>query len=132
MKNIEEIDRNMAVCTRVEDADVCWYDVRQEPFSLHGLYRPCAEGPFRRLPEKVAHATNEGVEQLALNTAGGRVRFATDSPYVAIHAEMSNVCRMEHMAFTGIFGFDLYCRRDGEECFLGTFRPPVDLEGGYE
>ena len=53
MKKIAEIDRNMAVCTRIDDADLCWYDVRQEPFSIHGLYLPCEEGPFRRLPADV-------------------------------------------------------------------------------
>jgi len=31
---------------------------------------------------------SEGVSYLNTNTAGGRVRFGTDSPYVAIHAEL--------------------------------------------
>ena len=63
-------------------------DVREKPFDLYGLYRPLDPGPFRRLPEDVAKATSPGVAGLAWNTAGGRVRFSTDSRNVAIHAVM--------------------------------------------
>ena len=128
MKTIDQLDRNMAIATRVEEPDIIWRNAGEAPFRICGLYEPQAEGPFRRMPENVAKRVSEGVAQLALNTAGGRVRFRTDSPYVAIHAEMNSVCRMDHMAFTGIFGFDLYGRKGGEEVYLGTFRPPVDLQ----
>ena len=37
MKSIEQIDRNMAVVTRIEDPDVSWHDVHDAPFSLHGF-----------------------------------------------------------------------------------------------
>ena len=132
MKNIAELDKNMAVMNRVDDPSVIWRSARENPLRLEGLYDPYAPGPYRRLPESVAAATSEGVMQLSLNTAGGRVRFKTNSPYVAIHAEMQSVCRMDHMAFTGIFGFDLYVKCEGEWIYKNTFRPPVDLEGGYE
>ena len=132
VKTIDQLDRNMAIATRVEEPDIVWRNAGEAPFRICGLYEPQAEGPFRRMPENVAKRVSEGVAQLALNTAGGRVRFRTDSPYVAIHAEMNSVCRMDHMAFTGIFGFDLYGRKGGEEVYLGTFRPPVDLQTGYE
>lgn len=132
MKDITELDKSMAVMTRVEDETVKWRSAREKPFALEGLYEPYAPGSYRRMPADVAEATSEGVASLALCTAGGRVRFKTDSPYVAIHAEMGNVCRMDHMAFTGIFGFDLYVKRDGEWVFKRTFRPPEELKGGYE
>ena len=132
MKNVAELDKNMAVMTRVDDETLVWRSAREQPFRLEGLYDPYAPGPYRRLPQDVAEATSEGVAELALCTAGGRVRFRTDSPYVAIHAEMSSVCRMDHMAFTGIFGFDLYVKHEGEWIFKNTFRPPEDLAGGYE
>ncbi|MBQ9952174.1 MAG: SGNH/GDSL hydrolase family protein [Clostridia bacterium] len=130
---IEEIDRNMAVTTRLDDPDIQWHDVHDAPFSIHGFTEPQPKGDvFRRLPEDVAKATSDGVYSLSFNTAGGRVRFVTDSPYVAIHAEMESVCRMDHMAFTGIHGFDLYARIDGQEKYVGTFRPSTTLAHGYE
>ena len=133
MKKIDELDLNMAVTTRLDDPEILWLDPHDAPFVLNGFTEPQPKGePFRRLPKEVAEATSEGVAALALNTAGGRVRFKTDSPYVAIHAEMANICRMDHMAFTGIYGFDLYQRIDGTETYIGTFRPSVAMEQGYE
>lgn len=133
MKRIEEIDLNMAVTTCLNDPEVEWLDPHDAPFVLNGFAEPQPKGePFRRLPKDVAEATNEGVASLALNTAGGRVRFKTDSPYVAVHAEMANICRMDHMAFTGIYGFDLYQHIDENEVYIGTFRPSVAMEHGFE
>ncbi len=133
MKRIDELDLNMAVTTRLDDPEILWLDPHDAPFVLNGFPELQPKGePFRRLPKEVAEATSEGVAALALNTAGGRVRFKTNSPYVAIHAEMANICRMDHMAFTGIYGFDLYQRMDDEETYIGTFRPSVGMEQGYE
>ena len=57
-----------------------FYNVRNAPFSLHGLFRPQNEGPFLRIPEAVAKQCNIHIaEGLYLNTAGGRVRFCTDA-----------------------------------------------------
>ena len=133
MKRIDEIDLNMAVTTRLPDEDILWLDVHDAPFVLNGFAAAQVPGePFRRIPKDVAENTSEGVAALALNTAGGRVRFSTDSPFVAVHAEMANICRMDHMAFTGIYGFDLYERIGDEEVYIGTFRPSVGMENGYE
>ena len=133
MKSIEQIDRNMAVVTRVENPDVLWYDVHDEPFSLHGFCMPQkADDIFRRLPEDVAMATSEGVHTLSMHTAGCRVRFKTNSPYVALHVELGELHPMDHMALTGIYGFDLYIRVDGEYFYRGTFRPSVKRERVYE
>ncbi len=132
MKTIGQLDRNMAVANRVQAPDLIWHEAREAPFCLHGLHAPEAGGPFRRMPEDVAQQVSEGVALLARNTSGARARFRTNSPYVAIHAEMASVCRMDHMAFTGILGFDLYGRKVAKDVYLGTFRPPLDLHGGYE
>ena len=125
MKTIEQIDRNMAVVTRIEDPDVEWHDVHGEPFSLHGFCMPQQAGEiFRRFPQDVAASFSEHVQLLNEYTAGGRVRFKTNSPYVALHAELGTLHPMDHMALTGIYGFDLYIRVNGEYFYRGTFAPP--------
>ena len=60
------------------------------------------DGKFRRMPEDVAKATSQGVFELHTFTSGGRVRFRTDSPYVAIHTKMPIIGRMSHDAMTGV------------------------------
>ena len=127
-------DRNLAIETSIGEADVRFYDVRQEPFAVYGLYNPRTEPDFKRMPDAVAAAVSAGVAKLARNTAGGRMRFCTDSRYVAIRAEMPLMCLMSHMAFTGSAGFDLYVDspETGMSRFWRAFRPAADAKGGFE
>ena len=46
-------------------------DVREDPFTVYGLYHYRQEPVFRRLPQSVAMQANEGVQTLHTNTAGG-------------------------------------------------------------
>lgn len=127
-------DLNLRVVAAIRKPDVKLYDVRRPPFSLYGFYRPLEESQFKRLPDEVAKATNDGVAQLYLDTAGGRVRFSTDSDYIAIRAEMPNVSKFSHMPLTGSAGFDLYIDDKESESsrYFKTFVPPLDMTDGYE
>ncbi|MBR6780379.1 MAG: hypothetical protein IKM24_05100 [Clostridia bacterium] len=123
---IEEIDRNFTVSTNIDRPDMVFFDCRQTPFSVHGVFYE--NGRFRRMPEATARTVSEGVFGLHANTAGGRVRFVTDSPYIAIHAKMDNIGKMPHFPLTGSAGFDLYTGRR----YLHTFVPPYAITDGYE
>ena len=48
MESYININPNMVVRSKIENVDVNWYDVRQAPFSIHGLYEPLTESlePF--------------------------------------------------------------------------------------
>ena len=129
MKNIAEIDKNLAVETSIEREGLCFYDVRQEPFRIHGVF--WENGMFRRMPEEVAKSVNEGVYGLHSNGAGGRICFVTDSPYVAIKTEYIPG-KMPHFALSGSAGFDMYARYEQEDRYEGTFIPPFDVADGYE
>ncbi len=62
------------------------------------------------------------------NTAGGSVKFVTDSPYIAINVKMDGLGKMPHFALTGSIGFDLYV----DNYYAKTFVPPFDIKDGYE
>lgn len=131
MSNIAEIDSNFKVETKMAQEDLRFYDPQQAPFQIYGVY--FEDGKFRRLPESVAKTVNPGVLRLHANTAGGRIRFQTDSPYVAIHTKMPSIGKMSHFALTGSAGFDLYGKEEGEqERYMGTFAPPFTITDGYE
>lgn len=132
--NIAELDPNMNVVTTLPDTDLVWLDVRKEPFDLYGFYNPRGEEVFRRVPKDVAERTSKNVASLAVHTAGGRVRFCTDSAKIAIKAEMHGICKMDHFPITGSAGFDLFvCPENGEdERYATTFRPAFEIEDGYE
>lgn len=126
MTDISKIDNNFAIKTSVGKDDIVFYDADEKPFKIYGVYRE--NGRYTRMPESVAKKVSEGVHLLHTNTAGGRVRFTTNSSYVAIHAEMDGLGKMPHFAFTGSMGFDLY----EDNNYRKTFVPPCDMEDGYE
>lgn len=125
MNSIDKIDKNFEVKTIIEDA-LNFFSSLDAPFRIHGLIS--TEKGFARMPEDKAAAVSEGVFRLFRSTAGGRLRFRTDSPKVAIRARMANIGKMPHFALSGSAGFDLY-----EGCtYRGTFMPPFDITDGYE
>ncbi len=129
---IENIDKNLKVENSFAEDDLCLYDVRNEPFDLYGLYNAKEESVFKRLPDDVAESTNDGVKFLAKNTAGGRVRFTTNSSYIAMKAVIPNITHFPHMTLAGTSGFDLYVDKGGKGTYKGTFMPPYEMTDGYE
>lgn len=131
MFKIEEIDRNFQVKSGIEE-DIVFYDAALEPFQIYGLIKPADQKDrYRRMPEETARRVSEGVYLLHTDTAGGRVRFRTDSSCIAIYAEMGRISRMVHFAMTGSAGFDLYVREQEREKYIKTFLPPQDMTEGY-
>lgn len=132
MESYINLDKNMIVNTTIGDAEVTWYDVRRAPFSLHGLYEPRTEAFFHRLPLDVAAATSEAVDRLSQESAGGRVRFSTDSPYIALRAKFRVVGRSSHLTLVSSAGFDLYIDGEFGSRFVKEFRMPYDMVDSYE
>lgn len=130
-KGVADFDKNMVVNTGIDEPDLVWLDVREAPFRLHGIWFDEVQGTYVRMPQSIADATNEGVAHLNKNTAGGRVRFCTDSPCIAIHAVMKNEPANDHLTLCGQSGFDLYRKVNGADTFVRTFRPPVGMKEGY-
>ena len=132
MESYVQIDPNMIVNSTIGDVEVVWRDVRTEPFSLHGFYEPLREPIFHRMPTDVAAATSKSVAKLEQESAGGRVRFSTDSPYVAIRVKFRVVGRSSHLTLVSSAGFDLYVDGEFGSRFVREFRMPYDVTDSYE
>lgn len=128
--NISDIDKNFVIKTDINKNDIKFYDVRNKPFDIYGV--SYIDGKFRRMPENIALSVSSGVHALHANTAGGRIRFVTDSPYVAISVRMGSIGKMSYMSLCGSAGFDLYVRNNGRENYYSTFVPPYNIQDGYE
>lgn len=128
--DISKIDKNFALPGAVQKEDIVWLNATQVPFVIYGAVQT---DPYLRMPIEIAKTVSMGVEKLCRNTAGIRARFCTDSPYIAIRAEWDRQCRMAHMPFLGISGFDLYRVTDSNrQNYVKSFVPPVSCENGYE
>lgn len=118
---IEEIDKNFKVETFEKD-NMVFHNVKDKPFNLYGFYSTKIGDDFSRVPCGVAKNISQGVLDLSKRTAGGRVRFATDSKDIAITVKRPYVCKTNHMPLTGSSGFDMYA----DDEFVGTYRPPIE------
>lgn len=118
--NIGEIDKNFNL-SYDEPEDTEWFSVRELPFVTYGIEYIEEIGRYRRLPMDIAKSVNDGVAALSQNTAGGRVRFSTDSPFIAIRAIEPYSEIFPHMTIAGKNGFSLY----SDKAFLGIFTPSL-------
>ena len=115
---ISEIDKNFEVKSE-NYKDTRYFDALDEPFSLYGVFYE--NGAYRRLPESVAKEVSVGVHALHTHTAGGRIRFRTNSSRIAIHVESDYIYSARHITDIGASGIDVYCEIDGKYRFAGTY-----------
>ena len=121
MFDISTIDKNFFVDNAIDADSTVFYSATDDLFSLHGVFHE--NGCFRRLPESVGKSVNDGVTILHTHTAGGRLRFMTDSPFIVLSAKFRNLTHAPHMPFTCSIGFDVYV----DNVYYSTFTPPIGV-----
>ncbi len=121
----QKLDPNMSL--KKADADgIVWFDPREEPFELSGFEWIEQDGVYRRLPVKPAWEIRDAVDQLANHTAGGQIRFRSNSRRILVKVELRERSGMYHMPATGQSGFDLYIFDGEEQKYWKTTRFPHD------
>ena len=110
---LDEIDPNFAASSAIPQ-NLQFYNCLEAPFRLYGLLQEEA-GQLTRLPKEFEEnpTVNPGVKTLLHNTSGGRIRFATNSPCIAVYVELPKASDMVHMPHTGQSGVDVYTNRMG-------------------
>ncbi|HIZ04067.1 MAG TPA: SGNH/GDSL hydrolase family protein [Candidatus Borkfalkia avistercoris] len=129
--DIRQIDKNFLQDGRFDAEKIKFYDVTEKPFALYGVFYDEGRGCFLRMPAETAAAVSEGVAALTANTAGGRVRFSTDSEQIVLYVRYRDLCRMSHMPLSGSGGFSLCENTPGGEKFICTVRPEWTDEKGF-
>ena len=124
----KEVDAKMAAQTPDVNGMV-WFDATAAPFALYGFY---STDPYTRMPPEIAEKVNPGVKRNNYHTAGGRVRFSTDSTRVGVRVAMPYVTKFCHMPITGSSSFDLYLDTEAGSVFKAAFKPDVKIETGFE
>ncbi len=124
--DISKIDKNFQLETRLNEPDLVYHNVLNEPFKIYGV--TYEDNRFVRMPGEIARAVNDGVAYLYANTAGGRIRFITDSPFIAVNCKTNSPGKMSHIPVTGSCGMDLFVNNS----HVGTYTPPFDFTTGYE
>jgi len=130
--NMKDFDSNFKVETNLDLKNVRFYNCLNEHFDLYGVFYDEKRESFLRMPFESAQAVSKDVCGLNFYTSGGRIRFKTDSEYVAIKTIQHKFYKTSHIANTGTIGFDIVENKNGNYIYSGTFVPPNDFNDGYE
>ena len=129
---VEQLDKNLKSNAEIKEKDCVFYDIRErEEFDIYGLVDPKNTEEFHRVPLDVCDAIGAPMQYFGRNTAGGRVRFSTNSKYVAIRVKMPEI-HLRNMNYAGSAGFDLYIDGEKESKFYKIFIPPFDFDGVWQ
>ncbi len=120
-----KMDSNM-VLKKADANGIVWFDAQEKPFDLVGFEWLEKDSVYRRLPVNPDWELTKSVDGLANHTAGGQVRFSTNSKKILVKVEIAGRSNMYHMPATGQSGFDLYVRDFGVQRYYKTTRFPHD------
>lgn len=124
IRNAQDIDKNFAIEKKIYRDEIIFRNAAE--LDVYGV-EPI-DGVYRRMKYDDAQAISKMVALISTESAGGRVRFATDSPYVAIYVEYKSCAKVPNYSLTATTGFDLY---SGER-YMGCYVPPLDTIENFE
>lgn len=132
--DITAIDQNFKVETNITADGLVFENCRSGRFRIDGVRYEEVNGEqmFVRMSPEKAKSVSGMVECLNRLTAGGKVRFRTDSPYVAVHVKIHSAGKMSHFPLSGSVGCDLFVRFGDEERFISALLPSFDVQDSYE
>lgn len=125
-RSIEEIDSHFKA-GEIGGHPVVFHDASRKPFGLTGFPWFEKEGRFCRLPADSIEKL-ERIRDGAWHTAGGCVRFRTDSDLLAVKVKLTSGGDMSHMPRTGSAGVDLFRGRGAGKTFVAVGIPPAGAD----
>ena len=132
MSDISKIDKNFEVKAPLnDDENLDFYPVPNEKIALYGVFYE--NDKFVRLPKEVADINSEALTRLYTKTAGGRIRFTTNSKRIRIIAKWDSMNSSNNISRIGVCGFTMQEDFvDGTNKYVCTFVPTSTSLNGYE
>ena len=132
MVSVEKLDKNMVFDSKIEREGLVFKSIESDPFKVYGLLRTNLGDTqtvvWSRMPDEVAKDISIHVHNISKQTTGGRIRFKTDSPYIALNVKNLPRPPMPQLTLVAQVGFDLYI--DNE--YYNSYIPPSNITVGYE
>jgi len=104
-----------------EPDTISWTDSKELRISGQGWQE--LEHPFDRLPASAESRVREPVWSLGQNSAGITLGFRTDATAIKAKWTLRFDTHLNHMAYTGIKGLDLYVKNGEKWQWAGVGRP---------
>ncbi|MBR2377649.1 MAG: hypothetical protein IKA85_07790 [Clostridia bacterium] len=132
MSDISKIDKNFEVKAPLnDDENLDFYPVPNEKIALYGVFYE--NDRFVRLPKEIAQVNSSAVDRLHTQTAGGRLRFSTNSKTIRIIVKWDIQNYSSTMSAFSKCGFTL--QEDfvgGDNAYVCSFVPPTNAPNGYD
>lgn len=128
---IEKIDSNFKLARESVADGKRLYTLPHEGFTAHGVYYDEKTSAFVRMDSEIAYRASEGCGMLSRHTAGGRLRFATDSALFELSVAYDELWIMSHMPLTGSGGFSLFEETENGENFIANLAPLSTDKNGF-
>ena len=103
-------------------SELRWHSPDQPPFRLAGFAWYATDRRYRRMPLHPPQPLPDAVDMLANHTAGGQIKFQTDSPRLSVRAKLVGPADMDHMPCTGQCGVDCYLGMPRRQRFCSVTR----------
>jgi len=122
-KKIEvlKLDRNMRL-PAAQSSGLCWHHPAAAPLQLAGFAWYPEDRLYRRMPEHPPKPVPEAVDILSNCTAGGQIRFTSNTRRLSLRVTLREKSNMYHMPPTGQSGFDCYIGPVGKSLYISTTR----------
>ena len=137
-QKIEDIDQNFRA-QELNSRKYHFFKITEKPLELDGFAWFNKEKEFCRLPAQIISKEsplNDGAKSLSWCSSGAMVRFKTNSPSIALKAELRDKGIMSHMPLSGTSGFDLYLKTAKGMSFHRNIKPSSDkpdiVEGVFD
>ena len=129
-RDISQVDTHFQPAP-VEGAAFAFVDGQTPPIQTEGVLYEEGTG-YVRLDAATRQAAGEDLAYLARQTAGGRLRFRTHSPVIAVRVELVWAALMPHMPLTGSSGVDVYVGRGTRRTYVNSIYPRDAQSREYE
>ena len=125
--DISKLDINFASGKAEEKIE--WINSRDERFGVYGVFFSEKENLYTRVPKEVCEASgNPALHELAKMTSGGRLRFVTNSKFVAIKAALTATYPAPNMSITLSHGFSVYTDGVYKSRYSPSFKHFLDVK----
>ena len=126
---LEDVDKNFKVESTLGLDDIKFHDVRKAPFEFYGADPSTFEGEeYWRMAKRISDEIPHLFWHSKCST-GFRVRFKTDSEYVAVKVKIFSEPTVFEVRTRCC---DLYVDFENGSRFAGRFTPPKDVYEEYE
>ncbi len=120
-----ELDENFNV-DKINDEEFKFYPYYV--FKLEGFPWYEKDKKLYRLPMDIMPKLSKNISNLARSSAGGCIRFKTNSKKLALKVTYEKRRISPGMPQVSDAGFDLYVKKNGKWVFIHMFRPEIDHE----